>query len=310
MKPILHWSQTNARLLNACPRAWVNTYAANLMTGSRGPGAPRSGTQRRPQMDDAVVSALRSTWTDRMEDLFVGTEWSSPFREHRLKRRFTDAMDASGLKAPETNLTLHLKRGVNQLEALERTVGLRPLMRGSGSRWAYFERLDGVHVDGVTLYTAPDLAFYHQHKWTLIRLQFRSSAHQTLAQQLEHLLMVKWAMAQPGFPNEANAYRVKVIRWHRHRWIEHHLDVSETLLEQADALVRHDVQEMKWLLRCWNSDADLTAVPYARDVKTCESCAYRKRCPAGQNLAQAKAKQERFVLNLHQREETKSLRTS
>ena len=310
MNPNLHWSQTSSRLLNACPRAWVSTYAANLMAGQSSPGGQRLGPQRRPTLDDAMVSALRSTWIDALEDRFVGTVWSKPFREQRLKRRLSDALEASNLKTPSPNLVPHLKQGLHQLEALEQSTGLRPVMESPGTRWAYFERLDGMDINGVRMFTAPDLAFYHQQRWTLVRIQFRSTSQQSMAQQIEHLLMVRWAMAQPGFPNEASAYRVKVIRWHRRRWLEHHLEVNQRLLSQADALVHHDVQEMKWLLRCWQSDASLKTIPLAQDVKTCDGCAYRKRCPAGQGLKKAKKAQERDLLDMLQSKETKSLRTA
>jgi len=261
-------------------------------------------------LDDAMVSALRSTWIDALEDRFVGTVWSKPFREQRLKRRLSDALEASNLKTPSPNLVPHLKQGLHQLEALEQSTGLRPVMESPGTRWAYFERLDGMDINGVRMFTAPDLAFYHQQRWTLVRIQFRSTSQQSMAQQIEHLLMVRWAMAQPGFPNEASAYRVKVIRWHRRRWLEHHVEVNEGLLSQADALVHHDVQEMKWLLRCWQSDASLKTIPFAQDVKTCDGCAYRKRCPAGQGLKKAKKAQERELLDVLQSKETKSLRTA
>ena len=257
-----------------------------------------------------MVSALRSTWIDALEDRFVGTVWSKPFREQRLKRRLSDALEASNLKTPSPNLVPHLKQGLHQLEALEQSTGLRPVMESPGTRWAYFERLDGMDINGVRMFTAPDLAFYHQQRWTLVRIQFRSTSQQSMAQQIEHLLMVRWAMAQPGFPNEASAYRVKVIRWHRRRWLEHHLEVNQRLLSQADALVHHDVQEMKWLLRCWQSDASLKTIPLAQDVKTCDGCAYRKRCPAGQGLKKAKKAQERDLLDMLQSKETKSLRTA
>lgn len=306
----LHWSQTSSRLLNACPRAWVNTYATRLNSRSTGGATVSFSRQRRPNLEDAVVSALRSTWTDLLNDRFVGTTWTKPYREQRLKRRLSEALDERRLNIASGNLHLHLKRGVDQLDGLERAIGLRPMMRSSGGRWAYFERLDGVNINGVTMFTAPDVAFYHQQKWTLVRLQFRSAAEQTFAQQIEHLLMVRWAMAQPGFPNDPEAYSVKVIRWHRRQWIEHRLRVDNELLMQADGLVRHDLQEMKYLLRCWNSDAKLASVPYANSPTTCESCAYRGTCPAGEGLMMAKEEQERYIVEMHQSKETKSARTA
>ena len=50
------------------------------------------------------------------------------------------------------------------------------------------------------MYAAPDLAVFHQNRWTLIRLQFRTPSVNPLGQQLEHLLAVQWALNQPGFP--------------------------------------------------------------------------------------------------------------
>ena len=88
----------------------------------------------------------------------------------------------------------------------------------------------------MNLYAAPDLAVFHQNRWTLVRLQFRTPAMNPLGQQLEHLLAVHWAMNQPGFPDDINAFRLKVVAWRGTRWREHHLEVSSKSLKQALAL--------------------------------------------------------------------------
>lgn len=304
-----HWSQTSSRLLRACPRSWALTYAispTDLTSSRRG----TRGVQHPRTKQEVEVRALRDAWIERLQDHFLGKQWSLMYRLQRTRHHLEDAFLLAGINNPPLHLEMAVERLNEQLRRLEQTIGLRPLFSSRRARWAYFERLQSALLPGFELYAAPDVAIHHQHKWVLIRIQFRSPAHPPLSQQLEHLLMVHWAMAQPGFPNNPQAYAVKVIRWHRSRWLEHHVAFTPQLLEQALSLAYHDLQEMQWLSRSRLSDPDLRAVPLALEDQTCKGCHHRSSCPAKNGLARAKRAQERTLLTLNQSAETKSARTA
>lgn len=249
---------------------------------------------------------MRSTWLERLQDRFYGKDWSNGYRQARLKHHLDEGLRRATFSVPTPHRLMALEEGIRQLAQLESTVGLRPVFSTSPARWAYFERLQSAPIGDIRLFTAPDLTVYHQGKWTLIRLQFRSASSPSEARQIEHLLMVHWAMAQPGFPDDATAFRVKVIRWRAHRWVEHHVTVTPELLDQAASLVAHDVAEMKWLLRSANADPSLESLALAADERTCQICSVRETCPAQDGLQRAKEAQRlKLELPIH-RAETRS----
>lgn len=307
--PTPHWSQTSSQLLRACPRAWALTYAPSEPTLT----STFSSSQRlqRPRTaHEATVRALRATWIERLKDHFLGKTWSPLYRLRRTRLHLEDALMMAAIESPPTHIDMAVGQSNEQLRRLEETVGLRPLFTSRGARWAYFERWQSAQVAGVELYAAPDVAIYHQHKWVLVRIQFRSPTHPPFSQQLEHLLMVHWAMAQPGFPNDPEAYAIKVVRWNRSRWLEHHLNTTSGLLKQALSLVHHDRQEMQWLHRSTLADPQLSSIPLASDERTCEGCHHRRGCPAKNGLAKARRNQEQVLESMIQSDETKSANTA
>ena len=306
--PTPHWSQTSSQLLRACPRAWALTYGQSDTPFS----STRLNAQRlqRPRTAlEGAVRALRATWIERLKDHFLGKIWSPRYRMQRTRIHLEDALMMAGIESPPAHVDMAVGRAHEQLRRLEDTLSLRPVFSSHAARWAYFERWQSAQLHGVELYAAPDVAVYHQHKWVLVRIQFRSPTHPPFSQQLEHLLMVHWAMAQPGFPNEPDAYSVKVVRWNRSRWLEHHLAITSTLLDQALSLVHHDRQEMQWLLRSTLADPQLTSIPLASEERTCDGCHHRTGCPAKDGLAKARLFQER-ALRAFQSDETKSANTA
>ena len=307
--PNPHWSQTSSRLFNACPRAWVNTYRpTNASLNQDDKLHELKGIEVAGTVDHALVHTMRQAWLQRTRDLFVGKRWTKPFLRTWFLKHLQSTMPKSAEDLPELHLKMSTEESLRQLNLLEETQTLRPIVHRQPRRWAYFERRQHANVDQHTLYAAPDLAVFHQHQWTLIRIQFRSSPKTALSQQLEHLLMVHWAMNQAGFPNEFTSYRIRIIRWSYGRWVEHQVSVSQNLLKQARDLMQLDLQEMKWTWRAADSDPSLALIPLALEQRTCQSCRWREGCPGGDDLVEAKKDQERILRRLNQMDEIKSLR--
>ena len=302
-----HWSQTSARLMNACPRAWALTYGQSKRHRFRS-----SRTVGRPpkNLDEVMVRAMRLAWAKKTGDLYERKIWTMAYTTKVLTRLVNDALAEHGIAVPMLVRRQKIDRAVQQLRLLDNVRTLRPLIEGEPRRWAFFERRESTQVGGMDLYAAPDLAVFHQNRWTLVRLQFRTPRRNPLGQQLEHLLAVHWAMNQPGFPDDINAFRLNVVAWRGTRWREHHLEVSPQSLNQALALAHHDVQEMNWLSRWANADPTLMSLPLASHSSHCDGCQHRRGCPAETGLATAKRLQENAQAKPSQREPTKSANTA
>ena len=253
---------------------------------------------------------MRAAWRRKIEDLYQRKIWSAAYTERIFSHMVNDALSAAKMEAPLLYRQQKIKQSLKQIQLLEQSTGLRPLVDGQPRRWAYFDRLDSTEVDGIEFYAAPDLAVYHQHRWTLIRIQFRSPRTGLMSQQLEHLLTVLWALKSEGLPDHVTAFRLKVIQWKGSRWQEHTLNITPQLMEQALGLMKHDVQEMTWLSRWAKADPSLSTLPLAVHNKHCRGCHHRKQCPAVGGLAQAKLRQRNQQLELNQSEATKSLNTA
>ena len=293
--------------MSACPRAWAMTYAKGPID-RRWPLFP---TQQPPRTyDEVLVRTMRKAWLHRLEDQYAGKVWSNPYAQRTLERLVDDTVDRSTLRVPALHRLQGIERSLGQLRRLESTVALRPLFTGRPRRWAFFDRRSSIDVGGVQLYAAPDVAVFHQHRWTLIRLQFRAPKHTTVSQQLEHLLMIHWALEQPGFPDDPQFYRVKVVRWTSQQWLEHNVEPTGTVLKQAVDLVEHDVQEMTWLERWSRADPSLATLPLAVHDRHCQRCPHLSGCPAEEGLALAKRNQERSAREASQSDATKSANTA
>ena len=257
-----------------------------------------------------MLRAMRSAWTKKTSDLYERKMWTTAYTTKVLTRLANDALAEHDIGAPMLLRRQKIERAVQQLRLLDDVRTLRPLVEGEPRRWAFFDRREPAQAGGMDLYAAPDLAVFHQNRWTLVRLQFRTPATNPLGQQLEHLLAVHWAMNLPGFPDDANAFRLTVVAWRGTRWREHHLEVSPQSLNQALALARHDVQEMSWLSRWASADPTLTSLPLASRSSHCDGCQHRRGCPAETGLAMAKRLQENAQAKPSHREPTKSANTA
>jgi hypothetical protein len=293
--------------MNACPRAWALTYGRT----SRPPHSKAVGRHQQPRtFDEVLTRTMRAAWRRKIEDLYQHKLWSAAYTERVFTAMLNDALSAAGMDAPALYRQQKIRQGLKQIRLLEQSTGLRPLVDGQPRRWAYFDRLDSEEVDGVEFYAAPELAVYHQHRWTLIRIQFRSPRTALMGQQLEHLLTVLWALKNEGLPDHISAFRLKVIQWNGTNWQEHNLNITPKLMEQAIGLVKHDVQEMTWLSRWAKADPSLNTLPLAVHHKHCRGCHHRKQCPAIGGLVQAKLRQQHELLRHSQSEATKSLKTA
>ena len=293
--------------MNACPRAWAITYAPH--SAGRKTGRSHASSSART-FDEVLLRTMRTTWLNRLHDQYQRKVWTKPYALRVMRKTAEDALDHTNMSVPSLHYEMGVQKAAHQVMNLERTAVLRPLFTGQPRRWAYFDRRQSTLVDDIELFAAPDVAIFHQHQWTLVRLQFRSSPHASLGQQLEHLLMVHWAMNQPGFPDHAEAYRVRIVRWHGQRWHEHTVRINADLLEQALSLVKHDVQEMTWLQRWSSADPSYNSLPLATHHDRCHPCNYREGCPAKHGLKAAKDAQERFLLERTYNEPTKSANTA
>lgn len=292
--------------MHACPRAWAITYGTISDAPQK---ASASATHPPRTLDELLIRCMRAVWLRRLDDQYQRKLWTAPYAKRMVDNAVDDALDVVNMRVPELNLEMGKERSRNQLRTLERCQTLRPLFTGQPRRWAYFDRRTPAKVGSIDLYAAPDVAIFHQHHWTLVRIQFRSSNHAILSQQLEHLLMIHWAMNQPGFPQDAGAYRVKVVRWHGEAWRQHTVHVSEELLAQSLALALHDIQEMTWLQRWASGDPSFESLPLARHPNTCTSCRLKTTCPANNGLASAKRAQEQALLGTYN-DATKSAKTA
>ena len=302
-----HWSQTSARLLNTCPRAWALTYGQPRRSAFE----PRQNWATRPRdLDELVLRAMRQAWMENISDMYQRKIWTKAYTSKVVSRRVHDALAEHNMDAPMLLRQQKIERAVQQLRLLGAVHALRPMTGGEPKRWAFFDRRDPVEIGDLTVYAAPDLAVFHQNRWTLIRLQFRTPTVNPLGQQLEHLLAVQWALNQPGFPDDVGAFRLKVVAWRGNRWLEHHVDVSPQSVNQALALAHQDVQEMRWLVRWAGADPTLESLPLASHSRHCNGCLHINGCPARTGLAAAKEQQEKVFIQSVQSEPTRSAKTA
>ena len=304
-----HWSQTSSRLMSACPRAWALTYGSRQETPLSRKDRTARGSQPPRTVDEVMVRAMRAAWQQKIADLYDRKVWTTAYAKRTLSRLVYDMLEEQRLTLPDLLREQKIALAMRQLNQLEHVHALRPLFNGEPRRWAFFDRRDPVSLNGLDLYAAPDLAVFHQNRWTLIRLQFRTPHANPMGQQLEHLLAVLWALQQTGFPDDAGSFRMKVVAWRGSRWHEHHLEVTPQSLHQARLLALHDVQEMNWLTRWANADPSLSTLPLAAHHRTCERCVHRKGCPAETGLAKAKRIQEHLTRHEPHKAPTKSART-
>ena len=293
--------------MNACPRAWALTYGH--LKRRRFHGARMRNTRPR-DVDELMLRVMRLAWRKKISDLYERKIWTRAYTTKVLTRLVNDTLAEHGMTAPMLLRQQKIERVVQQLLQLDTVHALRPLVSGEPRRWAFFDRKEPVRVGDFELYAAPELAVFHQNRWTLIRLQFRTPASNPMGQQLEHLLAVHWAMNQPGFPKDVGSFRLKVVAWRGTRWLEHHVEVSPQSLKQSLALAHHDTQEMRWLSRWASADPTLSSLPLAASSKHCGGCQHMKGCPAESGLAVAKFRQEAAQVMQTHREPTKSARTA
>ncbi len=146
-----HWSQTSARLMNACPRAWAMTYGQP----QRHPFRSVKAVGRAPKnLDEVMLRAMRSAWAKKTSDLYQRKIWTKAYTSKVLTRLANDALVEHGIGVPMLLRRQKIERAVRQLRMLDGVHALRPLVEGEPRRWAFFDRREPAEVSGMNLYAA------------------------------------------------------------------------------------------------------------------------------------------------------------
>ena len=294
-----HWSQTSQRLFTECSRAWAHQYAF-LEQGKpflRVPSRPRT-------FDDLTVRVARSIWIERLSDQYQRKVWSDIYRRRRISSTVDEMLWNTRMDVSELRKATAIHRIAEQLRTLEQSSMLRIVFGEQGKRWVYFQRQEKVNLNGIDLFAAPDIAVFHQDKWTLIRIRFRTSKWLPTI-DLEHRLMAHWAVQQTGFPSSAGEYRIRELAWSRGIWREQRIEFDEKRMNEALDLLLHDVQEMRWTQRMALADPSLGILPLATSERSCKTCFHRETCPAKTGLHEAKERQREYLTTLNSKSRNK-----
>ena len=294
-----HWSQTSQRLFTECSRAWAHQYAF-LEQGKpfrRVPSRPRT-------FDDLTVRVARSIWIERLSDQYQRKVWSDIYRRRRISSTVDEMLWNTRMDVSELRKATAIHRIAEQLRTLEQSSMLRIVFGEQGKRWVYFQRQEKVNLNGIDLFAAPDIAVFHQDKWTLIRIRFRTSKWLPTI-DLEHRLMAHWAVQQTGFPSSAGEYRIRELAWSRGIWREQRIEFDEKRMNEALDLLLHDVQEMRWTQRMALADPSLGILPLATSERSCRTCFHRETCPAKTGLHEAKERQREYLTTLNSKSRNK-----
>lgn len=288
-----HWSQTSQRLFTECPRAWAHQYAflEQKKPPSRYSSQPRT-------FDEVTVRVARLVWIERLNDQYHRKVWSDIYRRRRISSAMDEMLWNARMEVSQLRTATAIHRIAEQLRSLEESSMLRIVFAEDGKRWVYFQRQEKVNLNGIDLFAAPDIAFFHQDKWTLIRIRFRTSKWLPTI-DLEHRLMAHWAVQQPGFPSSAGDYRIRELAWSRGVWREQRIECDEERMNEALDLLLLDVQEMRWTQRMALADPSLAILPLAGSERSCRICVHRKTCPAKDGLVKAKQRQRYYLTTLN-----------
>lgn len=287
-----HWSQTSQRLMNACPRAWAHSY------GQPHRGSPlinnKHPTKNRPlnRPNDLRIRIGRRAMMERFEDLYQSKAWSEDYVHRRLSEILTHECWLHRLQVDQTKQKGMIQAVHGAMESLKRTRVLGPLFRHEPRRWAYFQRFDTVNIGRISLYATPDIAIFHQNKWSLVRIRWASKGEEQ-SEVLEDTLMLHWALNHPGFPNDVSMFRLRTVTWNKRSWIERAIEINPTQLEASWSLLEHDLQEMSWIRRCIAADPSFDSLPLAQNEQHCRTCKHKQTCPAKNGLFEAKQRRRR-----------------
>ncbi|MCH1537713.1 MAG: hypothetical protein L7S48_04835 [Candidatus Poseidonia sp.] len=254
--------------------------------------------------DDLTVRVARSIWIERLSDQYQRKVWSDIYRRRRISSTVDEMLWNTRMDVSELRKATAIHRIAEQLRTLEQSSMLRIVFGEQGKRWVYFQRQEKVNLNGIDLFAAPDIAVFHQDKWTLIRIRFRTSKWLPTI-DLEHRLMAHWAVQQTGFPSSAGEYRIRELAWSRGIWREQRIEFDEKRMNEALDLLLHDVQEMRWTQRMALADPSLGILPLAASERSCRTCFHRESCPAKTGLHEAKERQREYLTTLNSKSRNK-----
>ncbi len=289
MKTKSEWSRTQKSLFLQCPRAWYLQYGeTNKQFSNR-----RNLSSQRPW--NLMLRAIQDTMMDQLDDLHQGKEWSRMLIQHQLRSNLNENTKNSIYEISPRKRDALLKFANNRYAGLWRTRILRELKARKHPQWHTFDRREPVNIEGNLLFIAPDLVVRVQNKWHLFRFDMQSS-RENICKEEEANAMAIWAIQHGGFHSSPSAFKLHTIGWLQGYWQQNTFEPSTSSVSQCQRLLTIDMKAMKGLRDAGNHN--LALIPLARHHRTCQTCAFRKSCPGGNDLVDAKKEQTLLELSL------------
>ena len=296
------WSKSRRELFLACPRWWVIRYGINQGNWDRStPKKWHSMSDIRSHWD-LMLRSSKQTIFERLEDLQMNVEWSQLFTEKRIRENLTNNLSRQqrimsiheivGTKnAIDNNLELNkidieylLKHAINRIDSLWNTDIIQALINRYHKQWMVFERTECDSVNGIDLYSCPDIAVKIQNHWHLIRIDMQGKKDSCF-EELEAMAMVSWIKGKYNLPILANKFVIRIIAWRYGFWNQHRFTSSEQKLTQSNYLIESDINQMEMMLSKLGNNNSMSQIPLANKTSTCRKCALRESCPGGSNLS-------------------------
>ena len=287
MRASIDWSRTRRDLFMKCPRAWYLRYGHQSQSNA----SKVHPSSRRPW--DLMLRAMKEILIERIEDLREGKQWSTLLVEHQLKYALQKNLENSNHNVNKRDSTALLRYANHRMTLLWRCRIIQQLVRKQYPCWYVLDRTEPVSKDTRQIYASPDLAILIQKKWHLIRFDMQSAPKNPI-DELEANAMVYWAKQQDGFPQRELSYRLHTIGWRRGFWHTETYQPTYQSVHQSIQLLENDCRAMENMHQYGR--LNITLLPLATSSKTCESCAYRSRCPASEGLLHAQQEQKLLQL--------------
>lgn len=287
MEAKIEWSRTRKSLFFKCPRAWYLRYGMRRKSSNR-----KAASFRRPW--DLMLRAMKETLLDQLEDLKEGKEWSMLLTENQLKSSLENQLSESVHHISEHTKEALLKFARSRYRLLWRTRILQQLLKRRHAQWYVFDRSEPILHGIRKLYVSPDLAIRIQNRWHLVRFDMQKSPTQAHDEH-EANAMVFWALNHEGFNAPSETYRLHTIGWRQGFWKCDTFQPTSQSIHLSQQLLEHDMKAMEEIVQCGRRN--LALLPLAKNKRTCNSCFFRKFCPAGENLELAKKEQALLELS-------------
>ena len=296
------WSKSRRELFLACPRWWVIRYGINQGNWERSTSKKWHSMSDIRSHWDLMLRSSKQTIFERLEDLQMNVEWSQLFTEKRIRENLTNNLSRQQRimsiheiigtnNAIEDNLELNnidieylLKHAIKRIDSLWNTDMIQALINRYHKQWMVFERTECGSVNGIDLYSCPDIAVKIQNHWHLIRIDMQGKKDSCF-EELEAMAMVSWIKGKYNLPILANKFVIRIIAWRYGFWNQHRFTSSEQKLTQSNYLIESDINQMEMMLSKLGNNNSMSQIPLANKTSTCRKCALRESCPGGSNLS-------------------------